>query len=30
VRGARENFQAIARLLPHAIALLSEERMKSS
>jgi molybdenum cofactor synthesis domain-containing protein len=24
VRGARENFQAIARLLPHAIALLSE------
>jgi len=30
VRGARENFQAIARLLPHAIALLSEGRMKSS
>jgi len=24
VRGARENLQAIARLLPHAIALLSE------
>ncbi|HKQ74047.1 MAG TPA: MogA/MoaB family molybdenum cofactor biosynthesis protein [Blastocatellia bacterium] len=24
VRGARENFQAIARLLPHAIALLEE------
>jgi molybdopterin adenylyltransferase len=30
VRGARENLQAIARLLPHAIALLSEGRMKSS
>jgi molybdopterin biosynthesis enzyme MoaB len=26
VRGARENLQAIARLLPHAIALLTETK----